>query len=391
MTQLSRALHLNKSLLTLICVIQVGSLNAQELSTRGFIALDLFSLDKQESRPAEQEMGVGTLDLKLYAQKDDLSAKIKLDLDGDLSERHSIFEEALVYYRLSPNWNITFGKGKIPFHQMHWGVIINSYVDGGSVLGTENSIRDFDEQIMLSIRYGQFSRGFFNHFTVFGDPQQVARNSNGRPCFGTSCSSSGSSYEVDSLRSFSLEYQRGVANQFEYFITRELEAAFSLLWYKRDVDPNDNYSAGLSMRYRRPDFELWSEFTTGQYSKSQFLRFSAKRQVEHWFQLGMEKQLSEKYSLLLNIEAQWIDKKTQEVEGNSRQTGLNEVYFTKKIEFGAKHYFSRSAFLTVGMLLEHKSFYVPSQQRVDYTQKTGNKINPELVGAGAKATLAYWF
>lgn len=391
MTRLSRVLPSIKVLLTLLCLTQAGALSAQELSTRGFIALDLFSFEKKESSRAEHETGIGTLDLKLYAQKDDIGSKIKLDLDGDLSDRHSIFEEALVYYRLTPNWNITFGKGKVPFHQMHWGVIINSYVDGGSVLGTENSIRDFDEKILLTLRYGQFSRGFFNHFTIFGDPEQVRRNSAGKPCFDPSCASSGSSYEVQNMRSFSLENQRGVANQFEYFFTRELEAAFSLLWYKRDVDPNDNYGAGLSLRYRRPDFEVWSELTTGQYSQSQYLRYSAKRQIEHWFQFGMEKKLSEKHSILMNIEGQWIDKETQEVQGDSRQTGLNEVYFTKKIELGAKHYLSRSAFITVGVLLEHKDFYVPSAQRQEYTKKTGDKINREQVGAGAKATLAYWF
>lgn len=391
MTQLYRVLLSIKLFFSLLCFIQASALSAQELNTRGFIALDLFSFEKKESTKAEHETGIGTLDLKLYAQKDDLGSKIKLDLDGDLSERHSIFEEALVYYRLSPNWNITFGKGKIPFHQMHWGVIINSYVDGGSVLSAENSIRDFDERILLTLRYGQFSRGFYNHFTIFGDPQQVRRNKDEAPCFAPSCASSGQSYEVRSLRSFSLKYQRGVANQFEYFFSRELEAAFSLLWYKRDVDPNDNYGASLSMRYRRPDFELWGEITTGQYSTSQFLRYSAKRQVEHWLQFGMEKRLSEKHSILMNIEGQWIDKETQEVPGSSRQTGLNEVYFTKKLELGAKHYLSRSAFLTLGVLLEHKNFYVPSHQRVEYTQKTGETMNSQQVGAGAKATLAFWF
>jgi hypothetical protein len=364
---------------------------AQEITTRGFIALDLFSFEKAESQRAEHETGIGTLDLKLYAQKDDLSAKIKLDLDGDLSDRHSIFEETLVFYRLSPDWNITFGKGKVPFHQMHWGVIVNSYVDGGSVLGAENSIRDFDEQILLSIRYGQFSRGFFNHFTIFGDPQQVRRNSEADPCFEPSCSSSGSSFEVQDLRSFSLEYQRGISNQFEYFITREIEASFSLLWFKRDLDPNDNYGAALALRYRRPDFELWSELTSGQFSKSQYLRFSAKRQVEHWFQIGMEKRLSEKNSILMNVEGQWIDKETQKVAGSSRQTGINEKYFTKKIELGTKHYLSRSAFITLGILLEHKNFDVTSKMRTEYISTTGQTINSEQVGAGAKATLAYWF
>jgi hypothetical protein len=98
----------------------------------GFIALDVFKWVKKEGSYEEMNVGIGTLNLDARTKYQGTSLKFKLDLDGNLSKINNIFEEALVTQEVAPWFAVSAGKGVVPFHQKHYGVIKDSYVDGGT-------------------------------------------------------------------------------------------------------------------------------------------------------------------------------------------------------------------------------------------------------------------
>ena len=141
--------------------------HAFDTSLRGFIALDALNFEKISGEKASSVIGIGVLDLKVFAQKDDMGVAIKMDLDGKLDKRYNIFEEAYVGYRGIRDWRFMAGKGVVRFQNIHWGVAENSYQDGGSVLGSENSFRKLSKRAFLAVAYGHYSRGFLNTFSFF--------------------------------------------------------------------------------------------------------------------------------------------------------------------------------------------------------------------------------
>lgn len=380
---------------------------AFELDIKGFIALDVFVLEKVERRKQTTELGIGVMDLKVFARHEDVSLRVKLDVDGDLSTRNNVFEEALVYYRLNRDWRVAFGKGKVPFHQMHWGVTQSSYVDGGSIIGTNSGFRDLDRKIMASVRYGQFNRGFFNHFTVFGDTTQPRRSrENGEPCFDNGCrftfpstydSSAGSrdtQFQTENNRTFSFEYERGFANRIEYFYSRDLQFSLGGLWQKKQEDPHPTYLGTFSTRFRNYQWEMWGEYTYGRYSRTRFLRFGAEKQFEHWLQLGVEYRYTRTISFLTNIEGQLVNKRDNFVDDTSRfNTGVTEKWDTYKAEFGVKYYLSQMAFFTFGTTLEKQTYDI-SDTDLAYLNNRINNYEAEFDSTtawGFKTGFSFWF
>ena len=75
---------------------------ALDTSVRGFIALDALNYEKVQKQKGAAVIGIGVLDLKIFAEQDDMSASIKLDLDGKLDKENNIFEEAYATYKGVP-------------------------------------------------------------------------------------------------------------------------------------------------------------------------------------------------------------------------------------------------------------------------------------------------
>lgn len=398
-----------KKILFFATLLFLSSIEAYsfELDIKGFIALDVFNLEKIERQKQTTEFGIGVMDLKIFARHEDISLKVKMDIDGDLGTRNNLFEEAIIYYRLDKNWRVTFGKGKVPFHQMHWGVTQSSYVDGGSLIGTNSSFRDFDRKIMVSLRYGQFNRGFFNHFTIFGDSIQPRRDrTTGEPCFDSSCRSTFPStfdsgpnsrdtqFETSNERTFSLRFERGIANRVEYFYSRDLQFALAGLWYKKQEDPHPTYIGSLSTRFRNYFWEVWGEFTYGRYSRTRFLRFGADKQFEKWLQLGAEYRFTRKISVLTNLEGQLVNKRDNFVDNTSRfNTGVTQGWDTYKAELGVKYYLSNLAFFTFGTTFETQKYHI-SAADLNYLKARISNYQDEFSSTNAwgfKTGFSFWF
>lgn len=392
-----------------LALLPLSTAHSFQLDIKGFIALDMFNLEKVERQKQTAELGIGVMDLKIFARHEDISLKVKMDIDGDLSTRNNLFEEALIYYRIDKNWRVTFGKGKVPFHQMHWGVSINSYVDGGSIIGTNSSFRDFDRKVMASLRYGQYNRGFFNHFTIFGDSIQPRRDRDtGEPCFDNGCratfpstydsglNSRDTQFQTSNERTFSLKYEQGVANRVEYFYSRDLQFALGGLWYRKQEDPHPTYIGSLSTRFRNYQWEMWGEFTYGRYSRTRFLRFGADKQFEKWLQLGAEYRYTRKVSFLANVEGQHVKKRDNldDINSTSRfNTGVTEGWDTYKAEVGVKYYLSNMAFFTFGTTFETQEYTI-SQADLNYLKSRINNYEGEFESThawGFKTGFSFWF
>ena len=82
------------SSLVLFAIVSFNQAHALDTSVRGFIALDALNYEKVQKQKGAAVIGIGVLDLKVFAEQDDMSAAIKLDLDGKLDRENNIFEEA---------------------------------------------------------------------------------------------------------------------------------------------------------------------------------------------------------------------------------------------------------------------------------------------------------
>ncbi|MBL6988805.1 MAG: hypothetical protein ISR65_03470 [Bacteriovoracaceae bacterium] len=345
----------------LLSVFSVGPAFAFDTKVKGFVAIDLLSTNKKESQDQKYEFGIGVLDLKLYAQHEKFNAKIKLDLDdGKMDEKYNIFEEMTVSYRFNDKFKIKVGKGKVPFHRLHWGAIENCYTDGGSMLGTEQGWRDQDNLVLTTFTYGGYHHGLINHFSIFGTSRKYSIASNGY-------------FENDPSKTVQLNDQRGLANKFIYFPFGGLELSASIIFHKNDYNPQSNWAADFGGGYEQGNFEIWFEYVFGFISHHKYYSSYSKkklRQYEQTLQLGGEYKLSSKISAILNTEVVFIN-----------QTTHDDGYWQRdnyKLDFGAKYNFNRNTFATLGALVEKRIQKGPSSK-------------DELAGYKAKASLSHWF
>lgn len=346
-------------LIALSLLVPIFSAHAFDASIKGFIALDMLSIKKQESRKQEVETGIGTLDLKVYATQDDFTAKLKLDLDDSrIGDAGNIFEEATVSYKFLPDHQLIMGKGKVPFHQMHWGVINSSYTDGGAIFNTDHSIRDFDNRLVLTWRYGGFTRGFFNYLTYWGNSEQAQKNSNGT--LRTSGSAPNLSLVTQNNKTFSSKDEAGVANKFEWFFNRQLSASMAAIYYYNDINPKNSWAFDLATRYSSRDVEVWAEMVRGFTSTNPYARYATLKKNESLFQIGAEYYLTELYNALANIEAVLVNNQHHEVTGSTFNDGKRVKTNTYKVEAGVKVKFQKSAFMTLGAQAERQDEEVPA-------------------------------
>lgn len=344
-----------------------------ETEVKGFIALDTLALEKQDGRSQTVETGIGVLDIKLYARQDDFQTKIKLDLDGNLGDKNNLFEEATVAYRPIYDLRLMFGKGKVPFHQMQYGVLESSYTDGGSLLGTTHSFRDQDRKIIVTARYGSYKTGFFNHFTFYGNSAQPDRLREDDTKLFLKKSFDEITYRNEKV--FNTKFEKGFANKFEYHPFRGLKLAVAGLYFSRDIDPDADYAFDFSMKYDVAQTQFYFEVVYAYLSKHPNDKYTARRQNELFFQTGGEYRLTSTWALGVNIEAIFVNSQRHDlndypatVSGCTDNTdpdcyGFGQSFFNDgsrretnnaKIELGSKHKLNRSLLFTVGTVFERR-------------------------------------
>lgn len=320
---------------------------AFDTSIRGFIALDVLSVVKQEGRQQEAQTGIGTLDIKVYATQDDFSAKLKLDLDDSrIGDAGNLFEEATVSYRFMPDHQLIMGKGKVPFHQMHYGAINTSYTDGGSNFNTDHSVRDFDNRLLLSWRYGGFTKGFFNYLTYWGNSEQAQTNSDGTPRIISG------RLQYRNEKTFSSKDEAGLANRLEWFFNREMSASIGGIYYYNDLNPKNSWAMNLATRYTSRNIEIWGEYIRGFTSTHPSANYATFKKNEHLFQLGTEIYLTELYNLVMNTEAVIVTNQKHFETGSTFNNGQKLETDTYKFEAGVKIKFQKMAFMTLGGQIE---------------------------------------
>ncbi|PIP96236.1 MAG: hypothetical protein COW00_19945 [Bdellovibrio sp. CG12_big_fil_rev_8_21_14_0_65_39_13] len=354
------------------------ALNAE---VKGFLALDLLRVSKVKNRSQSVETGIGVLDLKIYGNQDNIFARFKLDLDDSkLGEPYNIFEEATATYRFRDNMMITAGKGVVPFHRLHWGVIENTYIDGGSVIGTENSWRDVDQKIILSFRLGEFKSGWINHTTFWGESKAVSRDRDGALTYD-----SNDALTFTNAKTFKTDEERGFANKLEFFPNNALSLSVGAIYYKADIAPDQSYAFDTGAKYRTSEWELWTEYMYGVKTTNASDKYATREKAEHFLQFGAEKTVNQLINVLVDIEGIMVKDLRHSDRGPTGKLRFNDgkTYKTNnaKIESGVKFKISKAAFVTVGALFEKQ------WQKIDEVDSSKSPLH-----AYEFATkLSFWF
>lgn len=397
------ALKVLKSLVLLTLALTSPKLFAFSAELRGFIALDMIGIEKIDSEKVDGTMGLGALDLKIYATHEDFTAKIKLDLDdSNLTKAYNLYEEANVTYRASDDLKITAGKAKVPFHRMRYGVTESSYIDSGSLLGLDHSWRDVDQKILVTATYGSYKKNYFAHFTIYGNTEEFEKNRDGTLKYNFD--SRFNSYELSKRPSnaFHFRDELGAATKFEYFFTRELEMSGSAIYYKSDWS-EPSWGLDYGGRYRVGQHELWWESTYAVYRTHPFDRYSSFYQTELYFGLGGEYRFNPKWAALFNLETmmvnnwawgpQAIDPRDNDGAGGTTNQKTESALYENdnyKAEIGAKYYFQKSAFMTLGFMYEKKISAKDKSETLANNDTVGFR-NPNRDGRQVKLGLAFWF
>ncbi len=389
--------------LLLTVLLTSPSLWALDAEIKGFIALDLLGIEKIDSKKLDATSGLGALDLKVYATHQDFTAKIKLDLDdSNLGSGYNLYEEANVTYRASSDLKIIAGKGKVPFHRMRYGVTESSYIDSGSLLGSDHSWRDVDQKIVVTASYGSFKKKYFIHTTIYGNSEEFEKNIDGT--IKANFNSRFNSYELSKRpsNSFHIRDELGLASKLEYFFTRQLEMSAAAIYYKSQWQ-KPSWAVDYGGRYRVGEHEIWWESEYALYRTHPFDRYASFYQTELYFGVGAEYRLNSKWALLTNWEAMivnnwaWPDQPINPLDNNgtggfTNQKTENALYENDnyKAELGLKYYFQKSAFVTLGFMYEKKI------SKKDHSKTAANNDttafrNPNRDGRQVKAGLAFWF
>lgn len=312
----------------------------------GFIALDVFKWVKKEGSREEMNVGIGTLNLDARTRNGGTSLKFKLDLDANLMRNpNSIFEEATVTQDITDSLAFTAGKGVVPFHQKHYGVIKDSYFDGGTVVGNYDwNYGDQDRRYLLSSSYklGNIK----NSVTFFAEGAYQPTSSG---AWVTSSDTKNSRNEYEDMKGIDPRDQRGIADKIEVKLSQEFTVAAAALYTWHKLDPHTNYAAVTSGRFEIPDtIEAWYEF---QYGYSSSYRYNFKKKKELLGQVGADYTIPgfPMFSVLANLESanftylkNYKDaSKTVSIEG-----------LVSKLEAGIATHFSEKATWTNGYMYE---------------------------------------
>jgi len=311
------------------------------ISFGGFMSLDLVDYQKQQGRVDEFNSGIGVLDLKVYGDYDKFSSKVKLDLDDSkINEAYNIFEEVTATYHHSNKVKVTAGKGVVPFHSLHWGVLQNCYIDSGSLLGASNSWRDLDNNVVTIVKYGNKEMGHISSFTYYGKSKEIDFDSHGEPrrnSYGEV------QYEVK--KTFSSKIQRGLAYKLDFFPLNSLELSVAATHYHHDYNPRDSFAFDFGGVYKKSAMEIWFEFIHGFTSSFEGAsRYAALKVYESLGEGGFEYFLKNDLSLLFNTGVVFVN----QVNFDGSEDRIDNY----KVDLGLGIYLSKESLITVGALGE---------------------------------------
>ncbi len=381
---------------------------AFDTSVKGFIALDLANIEKIEGKKLDPQVGIGVLDLKVFAEQDGLTFNMKLDLDGKLAEANNIFEEAYVGYRGIRDWRFNAGKGVIKFQNIHWGVAENSYQDGGSIISTENSWRKLSRRAFVSTSYGHKNVGFLNTTSIFGDSSEIKTNDDGNPTYDTTCTNTNGcsptyvkGYTYEQVKAFNINKQIGLANKFEYFFDKDITLTQGLVANRNKFTDKTSWAATVSFRYETEPLEVWSEIIYGYTSTAPYEKYATYAKTETFAQLGMEYALTPDWSYLANAEFLIVDDQAHTYRDFviGSKTFKKDSYTIKKdgsryksqqgkFETGVKYKLNKSAHITFAGIAERKEV---EKDGVKDLKRIDGVYDPNRSAYKFITSLSYWF
>lgn len=375
-----------------------------DTSLKGFIALDALNYEKIQRKTGAAVIGIGVLDLKVFAEQENMTAAIKLNIDTNLTVQNSIFEEAYASYRGIRDWRISLGKGVVKFQNLHWGAVENTYLDGGSLLGTENGWRKVSNKAFASVGYGHRSRGFLNIFSLWGDSSEVSFDDQNRPYYtatGSSTSKTISAYSTRSVPAFNTSKQLGLANKLELYRGQDWTFTAGQIYYKSKLSPKASYAVDFGLNKDGNDFEFWVDMLYGFSSKAPFDSYTTFAKNEYFLQMGTQYHLDEIWSLVLNTEYLYVkdqahtyndftvDGTTYKADSRYLDKSGNTYRSTNyKIESAIQYKLSKSSFITTGALYERK---LASKNRVKDLSFIKGVDNPNAEAFKLSSSISFWF
>jgi hypothetical protein len=372
-----------------------------DATVKGFIAVDALNFQKIGSHTAT-DIGIGALDLKIFAEQDKMSAALKLAIKSNLNVPGNLFEQAYASYRGVPDWKFSFGKGQVNFQNLHWGVALNSYLDGGSILSTENSWRKVYNKAFLSVAYGKRDMGYLDTFTLYGDSGDINTYDTTPSKYVKGDGGSVVGYTLNSSPTFTLEKQFGLANKFEIYKIDQWVFNASQIYFKNKYQPNFSYALDFGAMRESNLLELWVDVLYGYTSKAPFESYSTFAKNEYFIQLGTEYHLNEIWSIKGNSE--YLHVKDQShlypasfSEGgvtytnstdNKAKSGQTVISTSYKLDIGVQYRLAKTAFLTLGAVYEKK---LAEKDGVKGLSAIPGVNNPNTEGYELGSFIAFWF
>jgi hypothetical protein len=387
----------------LIAVILPNVSLALDAAVKGFIALDGLNYKKIQRAKDSLNIGIGVLDLKIFAEQDNMTAAIKLNIDGNLAIQNNLFEEAYATYRGFKNFKITLGKGVVKFQNLHWGVVANTYQDGGTILESENSVRKLSNKALLAIAYGNKGVGFTNTFTLWGDSSDVQYDEKGNVKYisnGSATAKYITAYETKAAPSFTTQKQLGLANKFELFQTQEWTFTTGQMYYKNKLQDKPTYAIDFGATLDSTVWEFWLDAIYGFTSKSPYESYTTFRKNEYFIQSGLQYHIDEYWSVMTNLEYLHvkdqahsytpftIDGVTYTADSKINKLGKTVVSTNYKIEIGTQYKLSKSSFITSGVLYERK---IAALDGIKDLSSIKGVYNPNTEAFQLLSSISFWF
>lgn len=375
----------------LLGLLPITSIFAFDTTVKGFIALDGLNLQKIENKKTEAVIGIGVLDLKVFAEQDSVTAAIKLDLDGKLSEDLNLFEEAYASYRGIPDWKFSLGKSVVKFQNLHWGAAMNTYQDGGSILGTENSYRKLARKAFISAAYGHQSKGFLDTFTIWGDSNEIQYDEKGnpktKPSKDTDTGKTYTGYDTKNVPAFTTEKQLGLGNKFEIYVS-SWTLNFSQLYYKGKEEDKPSWALDFGTQNENSSYETWSDLVVGFTTRAPYEKYTTYRKYEYFLQVGGEKFLNEKWSLVGNTEYLIVKDQRHKTTDVKDQDGSVIFSTSYKVESVFKYKTSKTSFVTMGGMYERK---IADQNGIKNLSYIPGVYNANLDAYKIATSFSFWF
>ncbi len=374
-----------------------------DTQVKGFIALDALNFKKIQRQTDSMDIGIGVLDLKVFAEQDNMLAAIKLNIDGDLTKRNTLFEEAYATYRGFKNWKLTLGKGVVKFQNLHWGVVANSYQDGGTILETENSVRKLANKALFAFSYGNKDIGYMNTFTIWGDSQEIQFDEKGNPKF-TSSNGTGTkfitAYQTKDVPAFTTQKQLGLANKIEIYKGNGWSFNNGLMYFKNKLQDIPSYAVDFGATLDSLTWEFWLDAIYGFTSKAPFESYTTYRKNEYFVQTGLQYHFNELWSILTNMEYLHVkdqahtyktftqDGVNYSADSTIDKSGQTVVSTNYKFELGGQYKLSRSSFVTSGVLYERK---IAARNGVSDLTFIKGVFNPNTEAFQLLTSVSFWF